>query len=76
MSGEDSANGAEAAHANLWESGKVRKGTHGGLSILPSKGELGSMRSGNLKQAKTGKEQETSLGSDSTNMTKDNALVH
>lgn len=63
-SGEDAANGAEAAHVSLWESNKVRKGTQSGLSILPSKGDLHSMRSGNLKQAKTHKEQDTSSGSD------------
>lgn len=69
MSNEDSANGGEAALTNLWESSKVRKGTHG------DRKETGSMRSGNLKPAKTDKEKDTSLGSDSTNMPKRNALV-
>lgn len=53
-SGEDAANGAEAAHVDPWESSKVRDDTHGILNILPSKRDLGSMRSGNLKQTKTG----------------------
>lgn len=61
MSGEDAANGAEAAHADLSESSKVRNDTRGSLNILPSKGDLGSMRSGNLKQTKTGTRIKTDL---------------
>lgn len=74
VSGEDTANGAETAHAHLWESSKVRKGTTWWSEHLGTQRELGLHEEWKPGASKD-KQQDTSLESDSTNVTKYNALV-